>query len=239
LLGGRPPVFYGDDVDPRLRTAVHASLQWYDDVFAVHGVPTSHADGLWCARGEPPRWHSAAKTVEPTVGAQRVVRAVEPFEHCSVADSFGTLDLSDAGFALLFEATWVHHEPLARPPGEMPEDWSVVKHADELDRWNALHDTAGVLLPEMLGHRRFTFLAHDADDGLTGGAVLHDCRGDAVGLSNSWTLPGTSLDVAALVACASMIHPGRGIVDYAWGDELDALVDGGFSGLGPQVVWVR
>jgi hypothetical protein len=58
-------------------------------------------------------------------------------------------------------------------------------------------------------------------------------------LSNGWALPGTTPDVAALVACAGALHPGRGIVDYAWGEELDALVEAGFSRLGPQVVWLR
>ena len=232
-------MIYGDPVDPRLRVAIDASLQWYGDVFAVHGIPTRHDDGLWFAAGEPPRWHSAAKTFEPAVTAYRAAHAVEPFEHCSIADSFGTLDLADSGFSVLFEATWVHLEPPAEPSGVLPSGWSIVTHAEELRQWNALHETTGVLLEEMLSHPRFTFLAHHSGGGLDGGAVLHDCDGEAVGLSNGWALPGTMLDVAALVACAGALHPGRGIVDYAWGDELDALVEAGFSRLGPQVVWLR
>lgn len=72
-----------------------------------------------------------------------------------------------------------------------------------------------------------------------GRAVLHDCQGEAVGLSNARALPGASLAVAALGACAGTVHPGRALVDYVRGDDLDALVEGGFSRLGPQVVWVR
>ena len=232
-------MFYGRGVDLCSRDAVDASLQWYDDVFAVHGIPTLLAGGLWCAKGEPPRWHSAAKTLDPTVPTDRVLLAVEQFEHCSVADSFGTLDPSAAGFELLFEATWVHRTPLVKPTGQMPGGWSVVTEPDELRSWNALHDTTGVLVPSLLAHPRFTFLARHEDGVLTGGAVLHDCRGEIVGLSNTWALPGRRLDVAAVVACVGAIHPGRGIVDYAWGADLDALVEAGFSPLGPQVVWVR
>lgn len=228
-----------DGVDPRLRTAVDASARWYDDVFAVHDIPTSRGDGLWYACGEPPRWHSAAKTLEPSVAVHRAVRAVELFEHCSVADSFGDLDLSGAGFELLFEATWVHHTPYAQPAAVLPEGWSVVSRHDELEQWNILHETTGVLVPAMLTHPRFTFLARHADSVLTGGAVLHDCQGDAVGLSNAWVLPGTRLDAAALVACAGTTHPGRGLTDYARGEDLDALVEAGFTRLGPQVVWNR
>jgi hypothetical protein len=64
-------------VDPRLRAAVDASLRWYDDVFALHRIPTRSEHGLWSALGPPPPWHSAAKTVEPGVDAGRVARAVE------------------------------------------------------------------------------------------------------------------------------------------------------------------
>jgi hypothetical protein len=226
-------------VDQRLRTAVDASQEWYDDVFAVHGIPTSSADGLWWAGSEPPRWHSAAKTLEPTARVQRALRAVEQFERCSVADSFGTLDLSHVGFQLLFEATWIHHSPPAQPSGGLPGGWSVVTRAVALDQWNAQHGTAGVLLPELLTHPRFTVLARYADDFLIGGAVLHDCHGEAVGLSNAWAVPGAMLDPMALLACAGTIHPGRAIVAYARGDDLDTLVDAGFSQLGPQVVWAR
>jgi hypothetical protein len=232
-------VSYRGGVDQLLRAAVDASVEWYDDVFAVHGIPTSRADGLWWAGGEPPRWHSAAKTLEPTARLQRALRAVEQFERCSVADSFGTLDLSQVGFELLFEAAWVHHSPPAQATGGLPEGWSVVTRTVALDVWNAQHETTGVLLPELLTHPRFTFLARHVDDFLTAGAVLHDCRGAAVGLSNAWTVPGTTLDPMALLACAGTIHPGRAIVDYARGDDLDALVDAGFSQLGPQLVWVR
>ena len=226
-------------MEPRLRTAVDASLQWYDDVFEIHAIPTARADGLWFARGEPPRWHSVAKTLEPTVSWHRIAEAAEPFGHCSVADSFGTLDLTGAHFEVLFEATWVHHPPLARPARELPAGWSVVTDADDLDQWNSLHDTTGVLVPALLTHPRFTFLAHRSDGVLTGGAVVHGCSGEAVGLSNVWTQPSVEVDVAALLACVAALHPARSIVDYAWGEDLDALVNAGFTRLGPQVVWAR
>ena len=64
-------------MDPRLRAAVDASRHWYDDVFALHGIPVRVDDGLWSALGPPPRWHSAAKTLVPGIDTERVVRAVE------------------------------------------------------------------------------------------------------------------------------------------------------------------
>ena len=226
-------------MDPRLRAAVDASVRWYDDVFAVHGIPAVVEDGVWSARGRPPRWHSAAKTIDPSA-SEPVLRAVEPFEHCSVADSFGALDLSGAGFSVLFEASWVHRPPsLVVAAAELPDAWSVVRDEGTLGRWNAAHDTLDVLVPSLLLDPRFVFLAQERGGDLAAGAVLHDPGGAAVELSNVWGREGAAVDPGPLLTCAAALHPGRALVGYARGEELGSLVDAGFVGVGPQVVWVR
>lgn len=216
---------------------VRASLAWYEDVFAVHGIPTRSDDGLWWALAEPPPWHSAAKTLRRDVTSDRVLRAVEPFEHCSVADSYGTLDLAAAGFQRLFTASWLHREP-PPPAATLPDGWHVVTEPGELATWNLRHDYTGVLLPDFLEHPRFTVLALGAVDGPVGGAVLHEA-GDTLELSNAWALGGGAEDVAAMVACAAVLHPGRPLVGYAHGDELDRWLAAGFRVTGTHVVWVR
>jgi len=114
-------------MDPRLRTAVDASRRWYDDVFALHGVPVRVEDGLWSALGTAPRWHSAVKTLEPAVETARVVRAVAALEHCAVADSFGDLEPERHGFQLLIDARWLHRDAVREAPVRLPEGWSVVE----------------------------------------------------------------------------------------------------------------
>lgn len=216
---------------------VRASLAWYEDVFAVHGIPTRSDGALWWALAEPPPWHSAAKTLRHDVTADRVLHAVEPFEHCSVADSYGSLDLAPAGFERLFEARWLHRE--APPPADtLPEGWGVVTEPGELARWNERHDYAGVLLPAFLEHPRFAVLARHGPDGPVGGAVLHEA-GATVELSNAWAAGGRDEDVAAMVACAAVLHPGRALVGYAHGDELGRWLAAGFRTTGTHVVWVR
>ncbi|MFC7492105.1 MULTISPECIES: hypothetical protein [unclassified Knoellia] len=216
---------------------VRASLAWYEDVFAVHGISTRSDDALWWALSDPPPWHSAAKTVRRDVTVDRVLRAMEPFEHCSVADSYGTVDLAPAGFQQLFEADWLHREA-ASPQASLPKGWGVVSDPDELGRWNELHDYTGVLLPAFLEHPRFTILAQRESEELVGGAVLHEA-GATVELSNAWAAGGQQEDVAAMVACAAVLHPGRALVGYAHGDELGRWIAAGFHTTGPQVVWVR
>jgi hypothetical protein len=216
---------------------MHASLAWYEDVFAAHGIPTRSDDALWRALAEPPPWHSVAKTLRRDVTPDRVLRAVEPFEHCSVADSYGTVDLAPAGFQRLFTASWLHREA---PPAAttLPRAWGVITEAGELARWNERHDYAGVLLPAFLEHPRFIVLARHGTGGPLGGAVLHEA-GATVELSNAWAVRGGDEDVAAMVACAAVLHPGRPLVGYAHGDELGRWLAAGFRATGTHVVWVR
>ena len=83
-------------------------------------------------------------------------------------------------------------------------------------RWNQHHDTVGVLPSDLWAHPRFTVLArHDGDD-LTGGAILHDA-GTVVGLSNTWSSEDVPVDPRVLLDIAAETHPGRAVVDYAWG----------------------
>lgn len=223
--------------DERHEAAVRASLQWYEDVLALHGIPTAVDDALWRALAEPPRWHSAAKTLRPDAPVEQVVEAVSAFGPCSVADSYGTLDLTGVGFERLFTASWLHRAPLPAD-AEWPPGWGVVEEEAELDRWNDAFDTTGVLLPSVLTHPGFTVLACRGGDRLLGGAVLH-VAGEVVELSNCWAEGDLPEDVAAMVACAAALHPGRPLVGYARGDELQRWEAAGFDRTGPQVVWVR
>jgi hypothetical protein len=224
-------------MDPRLRAAVDASRQWYDDVFALHGIAVRVEDGLWSALAPPPPWHSAAKTLEPGVEAERVVRTTAGLDHCAVADSFGDLDLGRHGFEVLIEATWLHRAPDRQTLGPWPGDWSVVASADDLSEWVTAHDYAGVLTRAVLDHPRFRVLACRRDGRLVGGAVAHD-GGGALGLSNGWGAGGLAGSTDILAAVSAM-YPGRAMVDYAAGEEREAMVAAGFTPLGPHRVWTR
>src|SRR3712207_266058 len=108
-----------DPVDPRLRMAVDESACWYDELCALHGIGCGIQAGLWSSVGPPPPLHSAAKSVEPTVTAEQALRSVSPQDHCSIADSFGTLEL-ESEMDLLISARWMHRPPLDEPPAAMP-----------------------------------------------------------------------------------------------------------------------
>lgn len=224
-------------MDPRLILAIDASKRWYDDIFTLHHRLASTDGRMWVAESPPPPWHSAVKTLSPDVEADEVVAAMTRHPGGSVADSFGHLDLERDGFALLFEATWVHHAGIA--DANWPEGWVVVKDPVLLDEWCRAHDYSGVLVPDVLESPSFHILARIEEGEPTAGAVVHDAVA-VTGLTNMWTSRDllTADEVRQLLACAGVIHPGRGVVDYARGDELDVLVSVGYERLGPQRVWV-
>ena len=225
-------------MDPRLVAAVETSRRWYDDLCAVHEVPVWADEHLWVALAAPPAYHSCVKTLTPGVGRDAVLAAMERHEGGGVADSFGNLDLAGDGYDLLVEATWLHHEGFT--DAVWPEGWSLVRDADVLGSWAAAHDYAGVLVAAVVGHPRLRVLARFEDDVPVAGAVVHDA-GAVAGLSNVWSAdrPLTASDHADLLACAAVLHPGRPVTDYAWGEDLVPMLEAGYEPLGPHLVWVR
>ena len=174
-------------MDARLRSAVDASVGWYDDLCALHGVGSMLADGLWSSLTAPPPLHSDAVAVEPSVTADRVLARLDGRAHGGVKDSFARMDLSAEGMSLLFSATWIHREPAAgRDPGAAA-GWTTVTSPEQLAEWTGKHDTSDVLLPPLLHRAHFRILAKHADGQIVAGAVarlgsgLHELRVPAYG----------------------------------------------------------
>jgi hypothetical protein len=224
-------------VDPRLRSAVDASIGWYEDLCTLHGVGSILADGVWSALDRPPPLHSDAVVVEPAATADRVLARLDGREHCGVKDSFATMELSREGMDLLFSATWIHRES-GRQERAAPPGWTAVTTASRLAEWTGHHDTGEVLLPPLLRRGHFRILARRVDDRIVAGAVARLGSG-VVDVSNVYAVPGQSVDWAELADVVGACFPGRPMVGYERGDALDAALEGGFAPVGELRVWVR
>ncbi len=222
-------------ISPALRAAVDASLSWYDALCALHGVPCGIEGDVWCAYAAPPPLHSTAKTVEPGARPDRALAAVAGVG--SIADSFGAFDLTGDGYRLLFEAQWIYRP--APPVGSrhLPAGWSIVRTESDLHTWTSRHGTQTVLIPALLQRSAFRVIGKREDDGYTAGAVLH-LGAAVVDVSNVWST-SEDLDWSELVDAASAVFPGRALVGYEDGADLEHASTAGFSTLGPHRVWIR
>ena len=133
-----------------LLTAVAASRSWYDDIFDLHRIAFGSDGALWWAEGVPPRWHSAVKTLVPTIDPSGALLRMERHPHGTIADSFGLLDLASSEFDLLLAATWLHHCGLAATAP--PLKWNHVLDSDLMGAWNQHHDTVGGLPFDLWAH---------------------------------------------------------------------------------------
>ena len=166
----------------------------------------------------------------------RAVRAAVVVEHDVEVGKVPLVGLLHLGNDLLFAATWLYHRGLAADP--RPPGWMRVLDSELMAQWNRHQNTVGVLPSDLWAHPRFTVWARHDGDRLTGGAILHDA-GRVAGLSNTWSAENLPLDPSELLALAARAHPGRAVVDYARGAELESMLATGFEPLGPHHVWIR
>ena len=225
-------------MDSRLRSAVDASVGWYEDICTLHGVGSILVDGVWSALDPPPPLHSDAVVVEPAVPADRVLMRLKGREHGGLKDSFATMDLSGEGMDLLFSATWIHREGGQGRGRAAPTEWSAVTTVSGLAEWTGQHDTGEVLLPPLLRRGHFRILARRVDGRIVAGAVARLGSG-VVDVSNVYAVPGHAVDWAELAGVVGEYFPGRPMVGYERGDDLAAALDGGFVPVGELRVWIR
>lgn len=224
-------------VEPRLRHAIDASVGWYEDICALHGVDSRLEGGLWSSMGSPPPLHSDAVVVEPGVTGAAVLERLDGRLHAGVKDSFASIDELAGSMDLLFGATWIHRAPdeAAQPRATT---WSTVRTADELARLTALHDTTDVLLPPLLGRGHFRFLARHEAGEIVAGAVARLGSG-VVDVSNVFAVPGHTVSWTELAQEIHAAFPGRPIVGFESGEALEEALGAGFAPVGELRVWVR
>ncbi len=224
-------------VEPRLRRAIDGNVGWYDAIFALHGIGALLADGLWSGLGAPPPFHSHAVVVEPWVTLDTVEARIGDIPNASFKDAFSSLDATRLGMSLLFDATWIHHEPVA-PAAGADAAWSDVRRPDELAAWNAGWDTGDVLAPAVLDRAAVRVMARTVDGAITAGAVARLGTG-AVDVSNVHGVGGHAVDWAELTAAIAARFPDRPMVGYERGEDLEGAIRGGWEALAPLRVWVR
>ena len=110
--------------DP-LTLAVRENAAWCDLVCRLHRF-TPDGDGrLWWSARRTPDLLPDAVTLVPDLSVLEVLGRINDSLGASVKDSFATFDLTDQGWTVLFDATWVaRHRRLARTARSRPRSRS-------------------------------------------------------------------------------------------------------------------
>jgi hypothetical protein len=243
-------------VQSRVDQAIENNVRWCEAVCRSHGAPGRVEASHWWTQRQVPRFYSnlitrvgGAGQATQRAALRTLIEAGRP-ESFSVKDSFGCLDLSDLGFEKLFEARWIWRAAeSAMPPGGEGIRWEVVESEAELGEWEAAftdHDAnqtgesePRLFLPALLEDPDIAFLAGRATGPIVAVAVANR-SGDVVGLSNLFARKVCEEPVwPSCVRQVQELFPGRPIVGYEQGADLESALALGFELIGPLAVWLR
>jgi len=237
--------------------AVLNNVQWYEAVFAAHGLPFETNPLVWLSHQTPPPFHSnlVVLSKHATQGqveafTHQIARTPRP-DGWSMKDSYACLDLVPLGFSQVFEANWIWMDAPAVGVLDATSSvvWSRVSNATGLLEWEAAWAGDATDLPapgkrrqfpeQLLLDRRHAFLVGKAKGEVVGGGILNQSPG-AVGISNVFSQPIVAPVVwPELVRCAAQEFPGVPLVGYERGADLEAAQQVGFAPIGALRVWYR
>ncbi|MEV8567066.1 hypothetical protein AB0436_16085 [Streptomyces sp. NPDC051322] len=239
-----------DGIDDRRARAVARAVEaarnnaeWCDTLCRTHGVQGAFSAAFWASAVRTPPLYPDAVTLVPGASAAGVLAGIDTAAPgCTVKDSFAELDLSAAGFEVLFDAEWIHRPAeLPAPAGPAGVCWAVVRAAQELAEWERAWGGGAdeLFRAGLLGDASTLVLAGRRGGRVVAGAVL--TLGDAVvGVSNLFAADG-DLD-AAWAGCLSEVarhRPDAPVVGYEHGPDLAAALRLGFTAAGPLRVWLH
>jgi hypothetical protein len=246
------------DID-LITAAAFNNAVWCDAVCQALGCDTDFVDDLWINSGtSPPFYPNAISLTRDGADAQgrrirEMVQAGLP-DGWTEKDAFGTLNLGELGFRVLFEAEWIGL-PADRPLREVaaPGPWIPAISDAALVAWEAAWRSAQVkapgevpsrvFMPDLLDDPDIVLLAAHRAGRIVAVVVANrsdDGSGPVAGVSNL-VLPGPDRGAfrAAAVGAVRSAFPGLPLVGYEGGAELEAMVALGFDRLGPLRVWTN
>lgn len=194
------------------------------------GGTAGTTSGVWLDAGSPAPLFPDAVTLKRGVSARQLVELLTGRKGCSVKDSYVDVDLGPHGFRELVTAEWIGQS--TPPEAPCSAGWLPLSKRAELESWCASAGLPAVLPASLLQDPSVRVLAAYRQGHLAAGAVANSSD-TVVGISNVFQLGGDSRwvwdEVGAVVA---RFFPGKPVVGYEHGPDLDAALAAGFSGLG-------
>ena len=226
----------------RMQTARN-NAEWCDAVCRSHGLSPEFSLAAWTCPQRTPRYYPDAVTLTASTVSDDVLARIDVSAGCSVKDSFGCLDLTEAGFGVLLEAEWIYRSPREPETAAPTVPWTPVRDSASLLRWAAAwgieDNQLGPFRPELLTHSRVVFLSSNVGGCISAGCIAYRSE-SVIGVSNLFGCDG-DLDAAWSGALATLVAwaPSLPIVGYEHGDALGAATRQGFVPIGGLRIWYR
>jgi hypothetical protein len=219
------------------------NAEWCDVVCRSHGARTQFDDDAWTSPTRTPPYYPDAVTLVPDLSVPDLLARVDASSGCSIKDSFASLDLTDHGFRVLFDAQWIVHTGARLWPEKGGARWERVRDRDDFAKWvEAWREADGptdILRADLLDHDSVAVLAARAGDRVVAGAIFNRSA-NVVGISNFFADEGvTSTSWSGCLAFARSIFATSTFVGYESGDSLAAVQRDGVEIAGPLRVWIR
>ncbi|MFD5951815.1 hypothetical protein ACFWAZ_38635 [Streptomyces collinus] len=224
-----------------VRAAARNNAEWCAVMGRAHGVASAFGSEAWAASARTPVYYPDAVTLEPGADPEALVARIDTVvPGASVKDSFADLDLTGAGFRVLFEAEWIHRASgVPVPPTDLA--WEVVRDPDALREWALAWDDGGgnadLFRPGLLDDPETFVLAGRSADGRVSVGAVAGRSSDVVGVSNVFGPPHVAWPL--VLHAVGRLYPALPVVGYEQGDDLTAALRHGFEAVGPLRVWMH
>lgn len=227
-----------------VEAAARNNAEWCAVMNRSHGLTGEFDEAAWSAATRTAPYYPDAVTLARGVDAVGLLSRIDTTQPgASVKDSFADLDLTPAGFEVLFDAHWIHR-PAGTPTALSDLAWHVADTPASLRAWAFAWDDEGgdadLFRPELLEDpSTFVLAGHRGDGPVVAGAIA--VRSDnVVGISNTFTTDdGPATAWPLVLTAAHHLFPALPLVGYEHGDDVDDAACHGFEVIGPLRVWLQ
>lgn len=229
-------------VDSRRSAAAANNAEWCDAVCRARGAATRVDPDAWTCSTRTPPYYPDAVTLVPEPSVPALLSRIDCTPGCSVKDSFASVDLTEHGFKVLFEAEWIFRPNTTASITDSHLAWSLVRDPAELCAWEAVwrgdDGPIGIFDLSLIENDAIALLAERRGGRVVAGAVLNRSS-TVVGISNYFSEPSRDArrSWSGCVSFAATLSKSLPLVGYESGDRLAAAHSEGFVSIGALRIW--